>query len=88
MHTAETMIAHLDRYNVDNTKEDKTVNRFVTAMVALYRDEIAELIQERDTKLAELGAGPENMDVYLKGNDVLSIRDIDLDAKIESLGIE
>ena len=88
MHTAETMIAHLDRYNVDNTKEDKTVNRFVTAMVALYRDEIAELIQERDAKLDQLGACPENMDVYRKGNDVLSVLDIDLDAKIESLGIE
>ncbi len=88
MYPAETMIAHMDRYNVDDTAEDKTVNRFVTAMVALYRDEIAALLIERDRKLAELGAGPDNPEVYEKGNDVLAYCMIDLDAKIESLGIE
>ena len=88
MYPAETMIAHIDRYNVDDTEEDKTVNRFVTAMVALYRDEIGALLKERDAKLLELGAGPDNEDVYNNGNDVLSFCDIDLDEKIESLGIE
>lgn len=88
MFSAETMIAHLDRYNVDDTEEDKTVNRFVTAMVALYRDEIAEMLIERDAKLAEIGAGPDNLALYEKGNDVLAVRNIDLDEKIESLGIE
>ncbi|MFC4291708.1 DUF6969 family protein [Sphingorhabdus arenilitoris] len=85
---AETMIAHLDRYNVDETEEDSIVNRFVTAMVALYRDEISQLLMQRDQKLKEIGAGPDNPLLFEKGNDVLSACDIDLDAKLESLGIE
>ncbi|NJM51474.1 MAG: hypothetical protein HC843_11885, partial [Sphingomonadales bacterium] len=88
LYPAETMIAHLDRYNVDETEEDATVNRFVTAMVALYHDEIADLLRQRDVKLAEIGAGPDNPEIYEKGNDVLSVCDIDLDAKLESLGLE
>ncbi len=88
MFSAETMIAHMNRYNVDDTAEDKTVNRFVTAMVALYRDEIAALLTERDAKLAEIGAGADNLALFEKGNDVLAHIAIDLDEKIESLDIE
>lgn len=88
MYPAETMIAHLDRYDVDHTPEDRTVNRFLTAMVALYRDEISELLIARDAKLAKLGAGIESPDVFEADNAILSSYLIDLDAKIESLGME
>lgn len=87
MYDAETLIKHLDRYNVDATKEDDAVNRFLTAMVALYRDELASMLRERDRKLDALGAldgAPEKLE---KGNDVLSRVPIDLDAKIEPLGL-
>ncbi len=89
MYAAPVMIAHLDKYDVDQTAEDKTVNRFLTAMVALYRDEITDMLNERDQRLAQLacaGTAPET--VFEAGNDVLAIRKIDLDAKIEKLGIE
>ncbi|MEP3421990.1 MAG: hypothetical protein ABJN35_09675 [Erythrobacter sp.] len=85
---AETMIDHLPDFNVDNTKEDDCVNRFVTAMVALYRDEIAELLRERDAKHAELVA--EHGDAaYEKasGLEVLSSIPIDLDAKISGMDL-
>lgn len=89
MYTAAVMIAHLERYNVDNTQEDPIVNRFLSAMVALYRDELADMLLERDQKLLELVAsGAADADLYEAGNDVLANRHIDLDAKIESLGIE
>lgn len=89
MYPADTMIAHLDRYNVDATPEDTTVNRFLTAMVALYRDELAEMLRERDQRLADLNAaGAVGLELYEAGNDVLAIRHIDLDAKIESLSVE
>lgn len=88
MYPAATMIAHLDRYNVNESPEDKTVNRFLTAMVALYREELAELLYARDNALATLGAGPENPELLESGHDILSVIPIDLDAKIESIGIE
>lgn len=88
MYAAPVMIAHLDRYNVDQTEEDTTVNRFLSAMVALYRDEIADMLLERDQRLADLSsAGAADAELYETGNDVLAICHIDLDAKIESLGI-
>lgn len=87
LYPADTMIAHLDRYNVDATPEDDLVNRFLTAMVALYRTELANLLRTRDAALAGLvkAGGPE---AYEAGNDILAAIPIDLDAKIESLGFE
>lgn len=86
---ADVMIEHLPDFNVDQTKEDDLVNRFVTAMVALYREEIAELLRERDVRHAELFA-EHGERAYEKesGVEVLSQFPIDLDAKISSLDLD
>lgn len=86
MYPAETVIGRLDRYNVDNTEEDELVNRLLTAMVALYRDELGVLLHERDARLAQLAA-VQGDDAYENGNDLLASCPIDLDAKIEGLGL-
>ncbi|QFT78304.1 hypothetical protein [Erythrobacter sp. THAF29] len=85
---AEVMIEHLPDFNVDHTKEDDLVNCFVTAMVALYRGEIAELLRERDAKQAELEA-EHGEKAYEKasGIEVLSQMPIDLDKKLGSLDL-
>jgi len=87
LYPAKVMIEHLPAFNVDHTKEDDLVNRFVTAMVALYRDEIAQLLLERDREQAELVARFGEKDAYEKasGVDVLAQIRIDLDEKIGSL---
>ncbi|BDI61521.1 DUF6969 family protein [Qipengyuania nanhaisediminis] len=86
LYPADVMIAHLDDFCVDHTKEDDLVNRFVTAMVALYREEIAELLRERDTRQARLAAEFGDK-AYEKesGVEVLSQVAIDLDEKLASL---
>ena len=86
---ADVMIDHIADFNVDKTKEDDLVNRFVTAMVALYREEIAELLRERDVRHAELVAhhGEKGYEKE-SGVEVLSQIPIDLDAKISSLDLE
>ena len=86
MYPAQTVIDHLDRYNVDRTDEDPMVNQLMTAMVALYRDELADLLRERDRRLDSLVAdkGPS---AFEEANDVLATRSIDLDAKIGSFGL-
>jgi hypothetical protein len=88
LYPADVIIAHLPDYMVDNTQEDSLVNRFVTAMVALYREEIAELLRLRDIRQAELVA-EHGTAAYEKasGVDVLASIPIDLDAKLESLGL-
>ena len=87
LYPAPTMIAHLDRYDVDETAEDPLVNRLLTAMVALYRSELAGLLVTRDRVLAAL-VETEGVTAYEAGHAVLASIPIDLDAKIESLGLE
>ncbi|MCU0948753.1 MAG: hypothetical protein MUF47_10960 [Porphyrobacter sp.] len=86
LYPAPIMAAHLDRYNVDATAEDRHVNRFLTAMVALYRSEIVELLAARDAALAALTdtAGPAASE---SGEAVLARIPIDLDEKIDCLGL-
>lgn len=85
MYPAKVMVDHIPLYDVDDTQEDKWVNKLITSMVQLYSDEIEEMLYERDAKLKEIGANRNNIELYNKGNEVLSSRKIDLDAKIESL---
>lgn len=88
LYPAEKVIEHLPLYDVDDTGEDATVNRFLTAMVAMYRPEITELLQERDRKFAEIGVSPENPgDWENKEHEVLGQIPIDLDEKLEELGL-
>ena len=86
---ADVMIDHLADFNVDHTAEDDCVNRFVTAMVALYREEIAQLLRERDERQAELVAEFGEEAAYEKASkvEVLSQIPIDLDAKLGSLDL-
>ncbi|MEO0463812.1 MAG: hypothetical protein AAF127_11825 [Pseudomonadota bacterium] len=88
LYPADVMIDHLPAFNVDETKEDAQVNRFVTAMVALYREEIAELLRIRDARQAELVAehGAKGYE-KASGAEVLAQIPIDLDAKIGSLDL-
>jgi len=79
---AEVVTAHLARYDVNRTGEDPLVNRLLTAMVALYRDELEHLLQARDATVAKLveDAGPA---AFESGPGVLATIPIDLDAKID-----
>lgn len=86
LYPADVMIDHIADFNVDHTKQDDLVNRFVTSMVALYRDEIAYLLRKRDALQAELvdELGDEGYEKQ-SGVEVLSQIPIDLDEKIGSL---
>jgi len=86
LYPAPVMTAHLERYNVDETDEDQLVNRLLTAMVALYRDELADLLAARDAALAALITA-DGLSARELGHAVLARIPIDLDAKIDSLGL-
>ena len=88
LYPSQKVIDHLLLYNVDDTAEDRIVNRFLTAMVAMYRGEIADLLKKRDFKFSEIGVSPDNPDNWEnKEHDVLASIPIDLDAKLEELGL-
>ena len=86
LYPADVMRAHLDRYDVNETGQDPLVDKLLTAMVALYRDELAALLDRRDAALAAL-VGTGGVAAYEAGHDVLASIPIDLDEKIASLGL-
>lgn len=49
---AETTIALLDRFNAEVGRPSYLVNRWLTAILSLYHDDIAALIRRRDEVLA------------------------------------
>lgn len=50
---AEQVIAMLDRFAIDHAFPNWCVNRWLSAMLRLYRPHIEALIHQRDTALAE-----------------------------------
>lgn len=84
LYPADEVIARLDRYDVDGTPEDQLANRLLTAMVTLYREEIADLLRKRDKALMRL-VGEHGPSAFDAGNAVLASCPIDLDQKIGAL---
>lgn len=78
LYDAETLIAALPGFALDLALPSWPVNRWLTAMVVLYRDEIASLLRERDAALASVD--PEDRAV-----EVLSQRPLDLDGRLEEV---
>ena len=85
LYPADVMIDHLDRFCVDDTPQDTLVNRCVTAMVALYRDELSGLLRKRDDAMAPLLAEQGSAAYEDKAHEILAEIPIDLDAKIASV---
>ena len=85
LYPAEVMIDHLPQFNVDETPQDSLVNRCVTAMVELYRDELTELLRQRDAAMKAHVAEEGEAAYRNKTYEILGEIPIDLDAKIASV---
>lgn len=83
---AETLIALVPRFDVQLAVPDFLVNRWLTAVVALYADDIAELLRARDAALAARGGAPELLED--RGLEVLSERAVDLHDTARRLGLQ
>jgi hypothetical protein len=65
LYPAESIIAILSQINFRGRRGNGQVNRWLTAMVALYRNEIAELLVQRDAVLLESDLSGDNEDVEI-----------------------
>lgn len=84
--TAETwyagsdVVAMLDRFDMDVARPSWPLNRWITALVALYRHPVAGLIAERDRAVALWRSDHPDVDVFEdRGLEVTSALDIDLE---------
>lgn len=75
---ADALITALPRFAIDLAHPSWPVNRWITALVTLYRAEIADLLRARDSVLA---AGPADLPED-RAVEVLSQAPLDLEAKL------
>ncbi len=79
---AEDVIAMLDGFVIDHARPSWPVNRWLTALLRLFRPDVVELIRERDRVLAAAARGRPEAEVLAdRGLEVLSSRAIDLDRR-------
>jgi hypothetical protein len=58
------VIAMLDRFEIDHAYPSWPTNRWITAMLRLFRPTIEALVRERDTRLADWAARHPDRAVY------------------------
>lgn len=85
---AKEVIGLLDRFEMDLSAPSWPLNRWLTSMVALYRQDIAGLLLERDTCVAAWQELHPDRDVYEdRGLEITSARLISLEDTIRRLRI-
>jgi len=63
-HSGEDVIRMLDFFEVDMARPSWPVNRWVTAMVHLYRPQVEALIRARDARVAAFAAAHGDADIF------------------------
>lgn len=70
----------IDLFAIDHARPSWPVNRWITAMLALFRPQIADLLDGRDKAVAEWAAAHPEVDVYEDRNlEVTSMLDISVE---------
>ena len=69
----DAIIDRLDRFDVTDAPGDPLVNGWLTAAVAVFRDQIADLVRERDSALDGQSLDDRKL-------EILSSRPLDLES--------
>lgn len=73
---APRLIAKLDRFSVDLPRPSRWVNRWLAALLRLFRPEIEDLLRQRDAALADWGRRH-------PGADPLAARELEIPSQLE-----
>lgn len=85
-YTADDVRAMLDRFEIDLAHPSWPVNRWIGAMVRLFRPQIGALIDARDAAVAAWSAAHPDRDVYEDREfEITSALDIDIDEQIAAV---
>ncbi len=83
---AEDVIRLLDVFKIDHAQPSWPVNRWVSAMIRLYKPQIAELLLARDRKVEAWQQRLPDVDVFEDRDlEVTSFLDISLDTQIQGV---
>lgn len=87
-YAADDAIAMLDNFVIDLAGPLQPLNRWLSAMLVLYRDDIVALIRERDAAVASWRAAHMCEDVFESRNlEVTSARSLNLEQRLAELRI-
>lgn len=85
-YAAEDVIAMLDRFAIDMARPSWVVNRWITAMLILFRPQIEALIRARDKRVAAWARQfPERNPYDDHGLEITSSQPISIDAQIDAI---
>ncbi len=83
---AADTIVMLDRFQIDHTYPCLAVNRWITAMIDMFRPQIKELLMVRDKTIRNWGATHPGVDVFEDRNlEITSIMNIEVDKQIAAI---
>lgn len=83
---AEDVIRIIDRFRIDHTHPCHAVNRWISAMMVLFRPDLETLLHERDRVLNErAGLAPDEEILDDRGLEVISSCDTDVDARVTAI---
>jgi hypothetical protein len=83
---ADDVIRLLDAFSIDHTQPSWPVNRWISAMVALFKPQIAELLVARDAKVASWQEQNPGSDVFEDRDlEVTSFLDITVEGQVQAV---
>ncbi len=85
-YVADDVIKMLEHFEIDHARPSWPVNRWITAMVRLFRPQIRELLEMRDQTVASWQGARSVKNVYEDRDlEVTSFVDIDIDRQVEAI---
>lgn len=85
-HSAHDVCAMLDHFAIDHAYPSWPTNRWITAMIRLFRPQIEVLLRERDARLGEWASAHPEKDVFEDRRlETISAIDIDVTAQTEAV---
>jgi hypothetical protein len=83
---AEDVIRMLDYFVIDHARPSWPANRWITALVRLYRPQIVKLVRARDRVVADWQTQHPTRDVYEDRDlEVTSVMDVDIDTQLQRI---
>lgn len=84
---AAAVTAMLDHFKIDHARPSWPVNRWISAMLALFKPQILELVAMRDRTVESWGKSHPNGDVYEdRALEVTSFVDISIEQQVRAVG--
>jgi len=84
---AEDVIALLDCFNIDHARPSWPANRWITALLGLFKPQIVELVRARDVAVADWAKRRPGTDVFEDRDlEITSYMDIDVEDQVHAVG--